>query len=99
MALSNIFREPRREITESIAGIVVLALCIIPVHLFATWFRDVVSAKDPGQRLFVMVVGYLLAGAAVFVLCVLAFATHALGESICDALAKRGLELRPRERR
>jgi hypothetical protein len=99
MALSNIFREPRREITESMVGITVFVLIVMGPLAIARYVANVAVANDPRAPyalLFVLtilgeVLGTLVLGA-------LALLTHALGERICNALARKGLELRPTRR-
>lgn len=96
MALSNLFREPRREITESALGLAVFAVFLYPDYRFALWFGEITgdaSGRCPWP------IGMLL-GAALLALCVLAlFILHWVGEGICDFLARHGVELRPKERR
>lgn len=108
MALSNIFQEPRREITESVVGIVVgscvLSLIGLLDHLVAVVLMHIhfdVGKYDPQPvdivffhfaAVFALVVGGV--GLWIFF-----HATHSIGEDICDAFAKRGLELRPKIRK
>lgn len=97
MALSNIFREPRREITEQVAGVAVL---IIPAWLdwkFAVWFH--VATASPNESGCPVVLG-LLFGIFAMGFCIFALhAVHWAGEAACEFLSNRGLELRPRNRR
>lgn len=97
MALSNIFREPRREITESVLGIAPLAVWLyVDYHLSVAIEAAVGPGNLPWQAaMFLLTLGL---GASLFFLTLLALATHALGETICNALARRGLELRPKNR-
>lgn len=95
MALSNIFREPRREITESVIGIIPLALFLYADYQFALWFHEITGGNKDGCPVFLsLFVGIFGLVAFVLVLNV----THALGERLCDSLADRGLELRPKRR-
>jgi hypothetical protein len=99
MALSNIFREPRREITESMVGITVFGL-IVAVPVTIAWKgANAWVAADPhapfAEALLLVILGE--AGAAIATVG-LAMMTHAIGERIYNALAQRGLELRPRRR-
>lgn len=98
MALSNIFREPRREITESVVGLVPF-VGFIALDVFLTrWICRADTHRDWGQIMgifFVIVVGTLM---ALFGLVLLALFTHFIGEEICGFLARHGLELRPKNR-
>jgi len=96
VALSNILREPRREITESVAGI---AIFIIPVWLdyhFAVWLY---AATGGNNRALPVPIGMIAGVFVVAAILGLLLFTHFVGEEICDFLADRGLELRPRNRR
>lgn len=96
MALSNVFREPRREITEQLAGLMVFA-GVLGVDLpFALWFQ-----RETGLTPFVPgVIAGLICGFLGGVMSFLIFGLvmHAVGEGVCNALARRGLELRPKNR-
>lgn len=95
MALSNIFREPQREITESMAGIALSAIIIYVDYVFAVWFRRLTIDLDHGCPILLgMVIGFL--GLALAYLALLI--THEMGEGICNFLARRGVELRPKKR-
>src|ERR1700689_3955199 len=98
MALSNIFREPRREITESVIGTIPIALFCWLDYRFAVWFQAYTMSANSNDYvtweagLLIGVVGLLLiflVTAALLLLC------HAIGEVICDSLGNKGLELRP----
>lgn len=99
MALSNIRNEPQREITESLVGIG----CLVVVLWLDFWGSSLVNTrffpKDPGM--IVVLVIALPVTLFIFFLIGMGtiYGTHALGEKICGALARRGLELRPRERK
>lgn len=96
MALSNIFREPRREITESVMGIAIFLALLWPDYRFALWFQDLTGGPERG----VPVIMGLFAGATAGAACVaLLFFTHFVGEEVCEWLDDRGLRLRPRNRR
>jgi hypothetical protein len=97
MALSNIFKEPVREITESVVGVVMCGLFLYGVHFIADWI--VLNSAEDAKSRMPIVLGYIVAifflGLAFGAL----FLIHFIGEELCDALANRGLELRPRRRR
>lgn len=104
MALSNIFREPQREITESLVGAVIVIGLIWADYSFGVWFQEYwgyYNFKDSQTKIyyvpwfFGMIAGAMLAIAGVFFL----FATHDLGDSICNYLEDRGIHLRPRNRK
>lgn len=96
MALSNVFREPRRELTESAVGILVFFGGIALDYGFAVWFQG--FSKDWGQGLCPIPIGMVF-GLIFFVLLLgLATLTHGLGEVTCDWLAEHGVHLRPRVR-
>jgi hypothetical protein len=97
MALSNIFREPRREITESLIGVTIFA---VPLY----WdYRLTLAVNATSPHPLPVPVGMLILGGVVIVIGLIgwgaALLTHFIGEEICDSLARRGLELRPKERR
>lgn len=101
MALSNIFREPRREITESIAGVAVFSIFAIPLWFFAVWFQiDIINRPNPNLGDIVMgrVLGFLFGAVGYGVIFCLLMLTHEIGEGVCNALARRGIELRPKDR-
>lgn len=95
MALSNIRKEPRREITESLVGITVLLLLIFFDHPAAVWFHEVTGGCPvPLGMILVPIALILLIGVTYLFL----WSTHALGELVCGTLATFGLELRPKRR-
>lgn len=111
MALSNIFNEPQREITESVIGIAVFAVvCIVWFFLadlaaVATWNPEFI---DSGNRsvcpypLWVFFWMFLIGvGTAVGLLLgiVLVLLTHRIGEDTCDLLCAMGVDPRPKLRR
>jgi len=104
MALSNIFREPRRELTETAVGLFVAAPLCWGWYLAADSFaRSGACGQDCDSYAEGFVVGIMLTGIvgvigiAVILLC--AFGIHTMGEGICNALERRGVHLRPRRRR
>ena len=95
MALNNIFREPRREITESIFGLVVVGGYFWLDYRFALW-----AAPEDIQSNHIAIFPVMLFGVILtFVLALLVSFAHFVGEEICDALAQRGLDPRPRNRK
>jgi uncharacterized membrane protein YdfJ with MMPL/SSD domain len=100
MALSNIRNEPQREITESILGVAVVAGVILLDYLLALVFSRITAGIDGGCPVHVgivlvpIILALIFFGGMGFL-----YGTHALGEAICNSLADRGLELRPRDRK
>jgi hypothetical protein len=99
MALSNIFREPRREITETIVGFIAFfgvgGLWLAADLWLAGWFTRVVQDTSTNSyAAAAILVGPLLTGGLV----ILFHIVHRIGEDVCDALARLGFELRPRRR-
>lgn len=94
MALSNIFREPRRETTETAVGVAMVAgVCavVIGAPVCISWAMPGLDFVD----------GVLLLcglAASLMGLWLVALAAHSLGEVVCDALQRRGIHLRPRNR-
>lgn len=97
MALSNLFKEPRREITETLVGFVV----ITPFIVLDVWGARWLQALQPHNArpfLIIMVLVALMMFVA-FALSMLALlGIHTVGEKACNALARRGINLRPKER-
>lgn len=106
MTLSNIFREPRREITESAVGLAIFGVAIWADYEFAVWLQDyagyytgannVTKAECPwplGMMLGMMGTIALTLGTAIIMV-----ASHALGDAVCNALQARGIHLRPKRR-
>lgn len=103
MALSNMIKEPQREITETLVGFLIAAPFVYVDVLFAQWFVVSIPALAEVENAVVQVMCLLLgmaAGAAVIAIFfgVLAI-IHDIGESLCTALEGRGVQMRPRERR
>jgi len=95
MALSNLPREPRREITETLIGLLVIVPVAVIIHLIAGLFPH----KDPYIDVFFShFFALFIVGFGLFFLWLGVIAIHNLGENVCNALAKKGLELRPRRR-
>lgn len=102
MALSNIFREPRREITESVIGVATCVLVAAAFYwvddYFATMFMNSGRHHDAGDWWFAMLMGIPLAGGFGALSVGLLIATHEFGDVICDMAESRGMQLRPRNR-
>lgn len=96
MALSNIIREPRREITESVVGLTMFGGVVGLDYYFALWFSDAMAATSMGSC--PVFLGMMLGLMGGILIVFLAFITHALGDGICNALERNGIQLRPRNR-
>jgi len=95
MALSNMRREPRREITETVVGLALVATLPAADCVFAACVHDPYGFWD-GMGLGVVLLGAIALG--LILLCALALIIHALGEATCNALERGGVQLRPRQR-
>jgi hypothetical protein len=92
VALTNILREPVREVTESMVGIAIVVAVLGADYLFSAWLNEGIPARDYSCFLALgMLVGLIFAGMIVIGLA----ATHALGTAVCNALDRRGIQLRP----
>lgn len=98
MALSNIKREPRREITEQVVGI--LTLCFVgwfiwsvPPKLF-----PVMNTLDAPDRVLAVFLSAFVTVFGIFLLVGLVYFMHFIGEVVCGLLADMGLEVRPKRR-
>lgn len=97
MALSNIFREPRREITESVVGLTIAGGLLWADCRFARWLQNVWPYTTPDAP--PLIVGMIFGLVGVMVAMMFFALTHALGDGICNVLQTRGIHLRPRQRR
>ena len=109
MALNNIHREPRREITESLVGTLVVLVLSIPAYLVATFLRplefDASFLRDWPITTFLLTFaeGVLFLAITIFMIVpaiyfLFLYVPHTFGEFVCDELAKFGKELRPNPR-
>lgn len=102
MALSNIFNEPRREITETVVGLGVVGSAVAGFlsldYATVRWLEAVYGEGRDPFVLKTVLVGILL-GFCGSILVGLLFLTHAAGDNICTALERRGVQMRPRQRR
>lgn len=98
MALSNIFNEPRREITETLVGIGgVLAVPALFYPLGLGINAEIgYRSLEWWQATIVGAVGLFFLAVALVMLLVVAVALHRLGEGVCALLDGFGIELRPK---
>lgn len=100
MALSNMRREPQREITESVIGIA-LFVGLATGDYFLSRYIDFTIFKE--KNVVGIIILMILIPIALFILSGVTFAllyfTHHIGEEICGWLADRGWDPRPRDRK
>lgn len=100
MALSNIFNEPRREITETAVGITVVVGIVAVDYVLTKFVEKSVRSSPADTSVFIAMMGISLA-IMIMVGAVIAIASiiiHAIGECVCNMLERRGINLRPRHR-
>ncbi len=98
MALSNILREPRREITESIVGLAIVGAAVWVDYAFASWLERREGYWPNGHAVTPWPVGMALGIILGILGIIIVVTTHALGTAVCNALETRGVQLRPRKR-
>lgn len=95
MALSNILREPRREITETVIGFALVGGYLIGDCRLASYVGPTLDPDYP-KDWFADIVVLMAIGLLLTVLSVpLMFFIHFVGEEVCNALRRRGLDPRP----
>lgn len=99
MALTNFFREPKRELTETLLGIAVL---IGPAYLdyrIALFLHENDDPTCPLPLPLALVVGAIIMGASVAGVLAAAWTIHHAGEGLCNLIANHlDIEIRPRDR-
>ena len=98
MALSNTLKEPRRELTETGIGVVVIATAVGADYAFASWFANVLSPPNSLPTGLGVFLGMMVGALLVIVTWGLLLFAHFLGEVICDSLANNGIYVRPKRR-
>lgn len=92
MALTNIFNEPRREIIETMVGVVLVGAAIGIVGYLALWLNNFQIDRTLPSAVFIVLV-------MIIVLIAVIVAIHSVGEWFCNWLEDRyNINLRPRER-
>lgn len=95
MALSNLRKEPRREITEHVLGLVVGG-GVLWLDYFVCSHAE---TKYTADFVFIMFILPIFALLVLFLVgMVLGPLVHLVGELVCDGLAKLGLDPRPKDR-
>ena len=101
MALSNMLREPRREITETVVGVTalggVLTAIAVPAWYLGTWLYSL-DHSPLAPFGFYLVMAVFLIAASFLMGCAFFAMAHALGDAVCTALQSRGIHLRPKQR-
>lgn len=93
MALSNIFNEPRREITETAIGALAISSFLL-VDFWLVWMGSS-ATSFPGYLAGMGIVGVIMLLVGMFGIGLFLF-MHFIGEEACDYLEDRGVHLRPR---
>lgn len=95
MALSNMLREPRREITESVVGLLIFAVYMSVSYWFALWICEQDRATPFAVAMVFSMLGVFYVP---FALMAVMFVVHVAGDIACDMLEAIGVHLRPRQR-
>jgi uncharacterized BrkB/YihY/UPF0761 family membrane protein len=99
VALSNVFREPRRELIETGVGAVIVAGIVVITTIPATYIANTMTRVDPKfDYSLAFVLGVAIVVVAGLLTCLIAMIVHSVGEEVCDKLEKNGIRLRPKER-
>lgn len=100
MALSNILREPRREITESVVGLAIFGGLILADYKFGVWLQAEAGYETLSNGLTKYNVpwpaGMYFGLIGIIGIIGVLLLTHALGDAICNSLQRNGIHLRPR---
>jgi hypothetical protein len=91
MALSNMLREPRREITETVVGVLLIGIVLVGYISGACWLAARTNLDMPAA--------FFLELTAASALVLFVLVGHWIGETVCDALQDHGVHLRPQKRR
>jgi small neutral amino acid transporter SnatA (MarC family) len=94
VALSNMRKEPKREIIETVLGFVVFVAYCYLANKFAWWFYRTVDPNDADS----VFLGYVIAIFAVPIGWTLMLFIHFIGEKASNILGNMGLDPRPNPR-
>jgi hypothetical protein len=96
MALTNISKEPRREITETILGLLVVTLVLFPDYFAAVRFQEASGGFKNGCP---WPIGMIFIPLVILGLGALSFGSvlliHFIGEKVCGFLRKFNIDPRP----
>ncbi len=98
MALSNILKEPRREIIETIVGLSVAGIYFYIDYCFASLIANHVHMVTPEPWGLIFTIGFIAFWFITLALWALLLIVHGLGDSICNGLKKLGYDPRPTQR-
>jgi hypothetical protein len=97
MALFNIFNEPRREITESVVGIICVSGIIGPIVFLGYCIAP--ALEGPGVPFILAWASSLIIVCfALIMMYIILQIIHVAGEYLCDRLEKNGMQIRPIQR-
>lgn len=100
MALSNLRNEPRREITETVIGVLALGALVLLDYGFSLWFWGVTGAYRGGCPWPLgMIMGPLLLVLIGLALVWALRLAHCVGEFLCPLIEAVGIQVRPRRRK
>jgi hypothetical protein len=99
MALTNIFREPRREIIETISGITAAVIGLGVLLMIAGIFMRFSNPEMYEESAIgAAVVGLVVAFIVIVLGTALLIALHEIGEALCNSFQSIGIRLRPKRR-
>jgi len=100
MALSNIMREPRREITESVVGFIAFVGYIFVDYLVSQAMDPyyVTTRYSPPWGLTIVFVMLFVGIISPIVIFAAFYLTHAIGEMVCGWMKAANVDPRPRQR-
>lgn len=99
MALSNMLREPRREITETVLGLFFFVLLFGGDYLLVHLLQNTGRLRTGGGATFLeMILAPLLIFIVGLLLLLILMAIHGIGDGLCEWLGDYGLDPRPKRR-
>lgn len=98
MALSNIKKEPRREITESTLGIVAVVGLVFLDYKASSFLSNLTKSTANGEIFLIMITIPLLLIVVAAISVGFLYFTHFVGEEICAMMAKLNIDPRPKQR-
>lgn len=98
MALSNMGREPRREWTEQLFGLLVLLIFAVVYVVGLRKFWEITGTVRIEDRVGSGVLGLLFFAGGLLLLVALWYFAHHLGETVCEWLRAAGADPRPKDR-